>query len=160
MIRKATPEDAPAIVSIYNYYIKNSTITFETEPVSTEEMADRITDISGKYPYFVYEEAGKIVGYCYVSSWKKKAAYSKTVESTVYIDKGFQGKGTGRTLMNRLIDELRKKSFHAIIACITIPNPISVKLHEELGFKQVSEFKEVGYKFERWIDVGDWELLL
>lgn len=160
MIRKAIPEDAQAIVSIYNYYVENTTITFETNPVSAEEMADRIADISGKYPYFVYEEAGKIVGYCYVSSWKKKAAYNKTVESTIYIDKDFQGKGTGRMLMNKLIDELRKKSFHAIIACITIPNPISVKLHEEFGFKQVSEFKEVGYKFEQWIDVGDWELLL
>ena len=160
MIRKVKPEDAPDIALIYNYYIENSTITFETNPVSTEEMACRIADISEKYPYFVYEESGKVVGYCYASSWKKKAAYSKTVESTIYIAKEFQGKGFGDTLMNKLINELREKSFHAIIACITIPNPISVKLHEDLGFRQVSDFMEVGYKFGRWLDVGDWELLL
>ena len=160
MIRKVKPEDARDIALIYNYYIEKSTITFETEPVSHEEMAGRIADISEKYPYFVYEESGKVVGYCYVSSWKKKAAYQKTVESTIYIDKDFQGKGIGRILMNKLINELREKSFHVVIACITTPNPTSVKLHEELGFKQVSEFREVGYKFGKWLDIGDWELIL
>ena len=160
MIRKVKPEDARDIAAIYNYYIEDSTITFETSPVSTEEMACRIADISEKYPYFVYEESGEVVGYCYASSWKKKAAYSKTVESTIYIAKDFQGKGIGCALMNKVINELREKSFHAVIACITIPNPISVKLHEELGFKQVSAFREVGYKFEKWLDVCDWELLL
>jgi phosphinothricin acetyltransferase len=160
MIRNVKPEDAHDIALIYNHYIENSTITFETAPVSGEEMSGRIADISEKYPYFVYEESGKVVGYCYVSSWKKKAAYQKTVESTIYIDEAFQGKGLGRALMNKLIDELREKSFHAIIACITIPNPTSVKLHEELGFEQVSKFGEVGFKFGKWLDVGDWELLL
>ena len=160
MIRNVKTCDAKDIALIYNYYIEISTITFETEPVSVEEMAARIADISEKYPYFVYEESGKVAGYCYVTSWKKKAAYNKTVESTIYIDKDFQGKGIGRALVNKLINELREKSFHAVIACITIPNPTSVKLHEELGFRQVSEFKEVGYKFEKWLDVGDWELIL
>ena len=160
MIRKVNIDDIHDIALIYNYYIENSTITFETSPVSSEEMAGRIVDISEKYPYFVYEESGKVIGYCYVTSWKKKAAYSQTVESTIYIAKDFQGRGIGRALMNKLINELREKSFHAIIACITIPNPISVKLHEELGFRKESEFMEVGYKFGKWLDVGDWELLL
>ena len=160
MIRRVKPDDAHDIALIYNYYVENSTITFETDPVSNKEMADRIANISEKYPYFVFEESGKIVGYCYVSSWKKKAAYSKTVESTIYIVKNFQGKGIGRMLMNKLIYELKEKSFHAIIACITTPNPISVKLHEDLGFRKVSEFHEVGYKFGKWLNVGDWELLL
>jgi Sortase and related acyltransferases len=160
MIRKVKPEDARDIALIYNYYIEKSTITFETDPVSVEEMSERIAAISGKYLYFVYEESGKVIGYCYVSSWKKKAAYNKTVESTIYIEKDFQGQGIGRALMNELINKLKEKSFHAVIACITTPNPESVKLHEKLGFRQVSEFKEVGYKFEKWLDVGDWELLL
>ena len=160
MIRKVKPDDTRDIALIYNYYIENSTISFETNPVTMEDMANRIADISGKYPFFVYEESGKVVGYCYVSSWKKKAAYNKTVESTVYIEKDFQGKGIGRALMNKLINELKERSFHAVIACITVPNPSSVKLHEKLGFRQVSKFKEVGYKFGKWLDVGDWELLL
>ena len=160
MIRKVKPDDALDIALIYNYYVENSTITFETSPVSTEDMAKRISDISGKYPYFVYEESDKIIGYCYVSSWKKKAAYNKTVESTIYVVKDFQGKGIGCALMNKLIEVLREKSFHAVIACITIPNPTSIKLHEKLGFRKVSEFREVGFKFEKWLNVGDWELLL
>ena len=160
MIRKVKPDDAHDIALIYNYYVENSTITFETSPVSTEDMAKRISDISGKYPYFVYEESDKIIGYCYVSSWKKKAAYNKTVESTIYVVKDFQGKGIGCALMNKLIEVLREKSFHAVIACITTPNPTSIKLHEKLGFRQVSEFREVGFKFEKWLNVGDWELLL
>ena len=160
MIRKVKPDDAHNIALIYNYYIENSAITFETVSVSSEEMACRIADISGRYPFFVFEESGRVVGYCYVSSWKKKAAYSKTVESTVYIDRDYQGKGIGRALMKELIDELRAKSFHAVIACITIPNPSSIKLHEEIGFRKVSEFREVGNKFGKWLDVGDWELLL
>jgi len=160
MIRKANSDDAYDITLIYNHYVENSTITFETSPVSTEEMANRIANTTEKYPYFVYKESGKVLGYCYVSSWKKKAAYNNTVESTVYIDKDFQGKGIGRALMNKLINDLKERSFHAVIACITIPNPSSVKLHEELGFRRVSEFKEVGYKFGKWLDVGDWELIL
>ena len=162
MIRKVKPEDVQDIALIYNYYIEKSTITFETDPVSVEEMSERIAAISEKYPYFVYEdeESRKVAGYCYASSWKKKAAYNKTVESTIYIDKAFQSKGIGRALMNKLINELREKSFHAIIACITTPNPTSVKLHENLGFMQASNFREVGYKFGKWLNVGDWELIL
>ena len=160
MIRKVKPEDAHDIALIYNFYIENSTISFETNPVSTEEMANRITYISEKYPYFVYVDSGKIVGYCYATQWKKRAAYSKTVESTIYIVKDSQRQGIGSILMNRLINELRENSFHAIVACITIPNPSSVRLHERLGFRQASEFKEVGCKFGEWLDVGDWEMLL
>lgn len=160
MLRKVTPNDANAIAHIYNYYVKNTDITFETELVPDSEMRQRILEISGKYPYLVYEESGKILGYCYASLWKKREAYHNTVESTVYLSPSSQGKGIGGLLMNALLDELKKTHIHAVIACITLPNPSSIKLHEKLGFKQVSHFMEVGYKFERWIDVSDWELLL
>ena len=160
MIRPVQPSDAPHIALIYNDYINHTTISFETCPLSSEAMSDRITQISEKYPYFVYEIDGQVVGYCYASQWKKRDAYRHTVESTVYVDVAFQGRGIGRALMERLIEELKIRSFHAIIDCITIPNPASTTLHEKLGFRQVSVFREVGYKFDRWLDVGDWELLL
>ena len=160
MIRSVQPDDAQDIASIYNYYIEQTVISFETEPVSLEEMRRRIVEFSEKFPYLVYEEDGKTIGYCYASTWKKREAYCHTVESTVYVDVSFRGKGIGQMLMKRLIEELRAASFHAVIACIAIPNPSSVKLHEKLGFRQVSDFKEVGYKFGQWLDIGDWELLL
>ena len=160
MIRNVQSSDTPYIALIYNHYIEHTTITFETSPVSVAEMRDRIATISDKYPYFVYEDEGRVVGYCYASLWKKREAYCHTVESTVYVDTTCQGRGVGRALMQQLIDELKIRSFHAVIACIAIPNPASITLHEKLGFKQVSTFKEVGYKLDQWIDVGDWELLL
>ena len=160
MIRYVQSADAAHITLIYNYYIENTAISFETCPLSTEGICDRITQISEKYPYFIYEIDGRVVGNCFASQWKKRDAYRNTVESTVYVDIAFQGRGIGRALMGRLIEELKIRSFHAIIACITIPNPASTTLHEKLGFRQVSVFREVGYKFDRWLDVGDWELLL
>lgn len=160
MIRTAKTEDAAGIAEIYNYYIGNTDITFETNLVPEMEMRDRIRAVSEKYPFLVYEDAGRIRGYCYASGWKKREAYRHTVESTIYTDRAYHGKGTGTMLMDALVGELRRMPVHAVIACITIPNPQSVKLHEKFGFRQVSEFKEVGYKFGRWIDVGDWQLLL
>ncbi|MDR1381483.1 MAG: GNAT family N-acetyltransferase [Tannerella sp.] len=160
MIRKAIPEDAAAVAEIYNYYVVNTVITFETNPVPVAEMRDRILSISENHPYLVCEEAGRISGYCYASPWKRREAYRHTVESTVYAAPSHQGRGLGARLMKALLEELKKTPVHAVIACIAIPNPQSVKLHERLGFRQVSEYREVGRKFDRWIDVGDWLFLL
>lgn len=160
MIRTAKIEDAAGIADIYNYYIGNTDITFETNPILATEMHNRIQSVSARYPFLVYEESDRILGYCYASVWKKREAYRHTVESTIYTDRAYHGKGIGTMLMETLVKELKKMPVHAVIACITIPNPQSVNLHEKFGFRQVSEFKEVGYKFGRWIDIGDWQLLL
>ncbi|MDR2121363.1 MAG: GNAT family N-acetyltransferase [Tannerella sp.] len=159
MIRKVKKEDAEEIAAIYNYYVVHTAITFETEPVSEEEMRERIVRISAKYPYFVYEKDGFIAGYCYAALWKKRKAYGRTVESTVYVSPDHKRKGVGLALMNKLTEALLEMQIHAIIACITIPNDESVALHEKLGFTKVSHFRQVGWKFERWLDVGDWELV-
>jgi phosphinothricin acetyltransferase len=159
MIRKARKEDAVAIAAIYNYYVVHTAITFETELVSEEEMRERIVRISAEYPYFVYEKDGFIVGYSYATLWKKRKAYCRTVESTVYVSPDHMRKGIGTALMNRLAKTLREMQIHAIIACITIPNDESIALHEKLGFTKASHFRQVGWKFERWLDVGDWELV-
>jgi len=160
MIRKVTTEDAAALAGIYNYYLENTTITFDTDPLSSEEMEAKINDISANYPFLVCEEDGALKGYCYVTLWKKKCAYHTTVESTVYVHKDHLGKGIGTTLMKALLEELKHTDIHAIIACITVPNDESVRMHEKLGFRQVSAFREVGFKFGRWLDIGDWELVL
>lgn len=159
-IRPVTLADAKAITGIYNHYIKNTTVTFEIEPITADEMAGRIKDISAHFPYFVYEKDGRILGYCYAHLWKQRAAYSKTLETTIYIDEHAVHHGIGSLMVEHLIKLCRAQGYHALIACITEGNEASVKMHERLGFKQVSEFKEVGKKFGRWLGVVDLEYIL
>ena len=160
MLRKVKSTDASAITDIYNRYIAETTISFETECLTEKDMMERICDISEKYPYFVWEENGKPVGYCYAHPWKERAAYSRTLETTIYIDNTWQRRGIGHRLMKALIDECRIKGYHALIACVTGDNEASIKMHESLGFSKVSCFKEVGYKHGQILDVVDLELLL
>lgn len=160
MIREVRPEDTGSITAIYNEYVAHSVITFETEPVRKEEMRSRITGIVSHFPYFVYETEGKIAGYCYAHAWKERAAYRHTLETTVYLASEYQGKGIGKQLMQTLINECRHRGYHALIACITEGNEASNSLHQKLGFKQVSHFEKVGLKFDRWLDVFDYELIL
>lgn len=166
-IRCVTLDDAPAIAEIYNYYILNTAISFETEPVSSTVMRERIDAICSSLdgdatsPYFVCEIAGRVVGYSYAHPWKERSAYHRSLETTVYVSHDCLHRGIGLALMKRLIDSLRSAGHtHVLIACITGGNESSCRLHEKLGFKQVSCFKEVGYKFGRFIDVVDYELII
>lgn len=160
MIRKATGQDAPAIAGIYNEYVRNSVVTFETAPVTIAEMRRRIEEISARFPYCVYEEDGKVIGYCYAHLWKSRTAYQHTFETTVYVATSSQGKGVGKKLMEHLVALCRQAGAHALIACITGDNRNSIRLHQCLGFQQASHFHQVGIKFGRWLDVIDFQLLL
>lgn len=160
MIRKVTLADAPVITAIYNKYIEETTISFEVDPLTVSQMAERIEEISAHFPYFVYEVNGQIVGYCYAHQWKERAAYSKTLETTIYLDSNFVHHGIGVILMKRLIEECRNAGYRALIACITEGNESSIGLHRRLGFEQVSCFKNVGTKFGRLLGVVDYELEL
>lgn len=160
MIRKATRTDAQAIADIYNEYIQNSVISFETEAVSLSAMQRRIEDISSQYPYWVYEEEGKVLGYCYAHGWKERAAYRHTFETTIYLDTASRSKGIGSQLLQHLIDECRKAGAHVLVACIVADNEMSIRLHEKFGFQRVAHFRQVGMKFGRWLDVVDYQLTL
>lgn len=160
MIRDVKLDDARAIADIYRGYVVDGVASFETRAVEEPEMRRRIAEISALYPYFVYEESGHVVGYCYAHAWKERAAYCHTLETTIYLAPDSCGKGIGRQLMERLIDDCRRRGFHALIACVTGGNEASCALHRKLGFKQVSMFEQVGEKFGQWLDVVDYELLL
>lgn len=160
MIRPATINDAAAIVAIYNEYVLNTTITFEVDAVSVDEMAQRIAEFSANHPYLVYEDGGKVLGYAYAHQWKARAAYAHTWETTVYVKSDARHRGIGSLLMNELIGASRQAGVRVLIACITEENAPSVALHKMLGFQQVSCFKQVGYKFNRWLGVSDFELIL
>lgn len=158
MIRRVRPaEDAGAIREIYNHYIAETVVTFENEPLEVEAMQRRIEKIAARFPYLVYEQGGKVLGYCYAATWRNRAAYDSTVETTVYLHKDWTGKGIGHRLYQELMGLLRNGGFHVAVASITLPNTQSVALHEKFGFRKVAHFTEVGNKFGKWLDVGFWE---
>lgn len=149
------------VAAIYNAYVINDIATFEELPVTIEEMSRRIDEVRGRsLPWLVAREVGKVVGYAYAGSWKARSAYRHTVESSVYVAADGRGRGIGTQLYSALIGKLRSRELHAVIGGVSLPNVQSVRLHESLGFQKIGEFKEVGFKFGRWIDVGYWQLLL
>ena len=160
MIRAVKLEDAKEIAEIYNYYILNSCVTFEELPVSAEEMRGRIEVAYLKFPWLVFEKDNEILGYACASSWKPRSAYKHTVEITVYLKKEATKNGIGSLLYAALIGQLTDLGFHAVIGGISLPNEASIALHEKFGFEKIAQFKEVGYKFKKWIDVGYYELLI
>jgi L-amino acid N-acyltransferase YncA len=160
MIRDVEARDAEAICDIYNYFIKHSIITFEERSISVEDMRGRIRETTASYPWLVYQREDRVLGYAHASQWKNRYAYRYSVESTVYIAPDFVGQGIGSELYGGLISLLQESGFHSVIGGIALPNPVSVALHEKMGFEKVAHFREVGWKFERWIDVGYWELTL
>ncbi len=159
-IRRCESKDSEALCEIYNHYIENSVITFELDIITVDEMARRINQTGLNYPWLVYELNAKSVGYAYARQWMKRRAYKNTVESTVYIKKGHARRGYGRALYHLLIEELKRNTFHSVVAGITLPNEASVVLHEKLGFKKAAHFEQVGKKFNQWLVVGYWQLLL
>jgi phosphinothricin acetyltransferase len=159
-IRFVTLDDAAQLAEIYNYYIETSHATFEVDTIDAAEMKDRIGETLEKnYPFFVCEESGEILGYAYGRMFRPRRAYRHSIEVSVYIKNGEEGKGIGTALYQKLFAEISQRDFHVIIAGISLPNDASVKLHEKFGFEKVAHFREVGFKFGRWIDVAYWELL-
>ncbi len=159
-IRLATVDDAAAICHIYNHYVLNTVISFEMEAVSADEMALRIEETLQQFPWLVYEEDGRILGYAYASKWKVRKAYQHSVEGSVYLGQDSGGKGLGTLLYKALIAQLAKQSVHAVLGGIVLPNPGSVALHEKLGFVKVAHLPQIGKKFDQWLDVGYWQLIL
>ena len=158
-IRPIKLTDARQIAEIYNFYVLNTHHTFETEPVTSGEMQKRIGEIVENYPYLVGEEDGEILAYACAAQYKSRCAYKTSIEVSVYVKNGIRGKGFGTKLYEKLFEELEQTDVHAIIAGIALPNDASVKLHEKFGFEKVAHFREVGFKFYKWIDVGYWELV-
>lgn len=157
MIRIATVSDAQAICDIYNPYVENTIVSFEETPVDAATMAQRITDIRQRYPWYVAEDAGCIVGYAYAGSWRPRVAYRHAVETSVYLAADAARRGLGRALYAAILDELPRKGYRCAMGGIALPNDASVALHEAMGFVKVAHFKDVGFKFGQWIDVGYWQ---
>lgn len=160
-VRAATEADAPAIAAIYNPHVLSTSITFEETAVEPADMARRVAETFGaQLPFLLAEVSGVPAGFAYASKWKGRCAYRHTVETTVYVERSHWRCGVGKALYMRLLTLLKVAGIHAAIGGIALPNESSIALHERLGFTKVAQFREVGFKFNRWIDVGYWELLL
>jgi L-amino acid N-acyltransferase YncA len=125
-----------------------------------DEMAARIEETLTQFPWLVYEVEGRIIGYAYASKWRLRRAYQYSVEGSVYLVQDYAGRGVGTLLYQALINELTKQNVHAVLGGIALPNPGSVALHEKLGFVKVAHLPQIGRKFDQWLDVGYWQLIL
>ncbi len=156
-IRCATLEDAPAIHAIYAPIVKETVISFEEVPPSIDEIARRIETTLQSYPYLVAERDGQVVGYAYAGAHQARSAYRWSVEVTAYVAEDARRSGVGRALYGTLLPTLARAGFHAAFAGVTLPNPGSVGLLEAVDFKRIGVYREVGFKFGKWLDVGWWQ---
>lgn len=160
-IRDASVDDAEPIASIYNHFVLTTSISFEEAEVPAIEMAGRIAGVqAARLPWLVAEKDGVVAGYAYATKWRVRHAYRFSVETSVYLAPVHAGKGIGTALYEALLARLREGGYHLAIGGIALPNAASVALHEKLGFEKAAQFKEVGFKFDRWADVGYWQLRL
>lgn len=160
MIRSVHIDDASALLDIYNYYVLNTTVNFDIDPLSLETFTDKINHIVSEYPYIVYEENNEILGFAYGSRFRPRPAYNYTAESTVYVKHTAHGKQIGSKLYTELIRLLKETDLHTVLGVLTVPNDASINLHEKFGFEKVAHLKEVGLKFGEWQNIGIWQLKL
>ena len=168
-IRSASVNDAEALLKIYSYYVENTAISFEWEVPSLEEFKGRIENTLKKYPYIVAEneETGEILGYAYTSTFKARAAYDWSVESSIYVKKDCRKMGIGRLLLEELERLSKKQGVLNINACIASTDKedeyltnASIHFHEKMGYKMVGKFHDSGFKFNRWYDMVWMEKML
>ena len=158
-IRQAVESDAKSILEIYDFYVRNTAITFEVSSPTEEQMRDRIRTYL-KLGWLVYEVEGKVAGYAYASPHRSREAYQWCCEVSAYVDQAYHRKGIGRDLYIRLLEILRGRGFVHAYAGITLPNAASVRLHESHGFSQLAIYPQIGFKMGKWHDVGWWSLML
>jgi L-amino acid N-acyltransferase len=159
-IRPATTSDLGAINAIYNHYVLHSTCTYQEEP---EPLAGRrrwFRHHDGKHPVIVAEAGGKVAGWGSLSAYHERSAYRRTVENSVYVHHQHHRRGVGSLLLQELIVRARDLGHRAIIAGIDGEQTASVALHTKFHFKKAGHFKQVGFKFGRWLDVIYMELIL
>ena len=161
-IRPATRVDLPGILEIYNDAVLTTTATYDYEPRTLEHRTAWFEDHERtNFPIFVaISETGKLVGWSALNRFHDRIGYRFTTENSVYIAADHRGRGLGKLLLAPLIDAARDLDLHAILACIDATNEASIRLHARFGFERVGLFKQVGFKFGRWLDVAYMERLI
>jgi phosphinothricin acetyltransferase len=154
IVRDATEADAAACAAIYAPYVRDTAITFETEPPDAAEFARRIAAATARHAWLVLEDDGRVTGYAYGGPFKERAAYRYACEVSVYLERGLRRSGGGRALYSALLARLAERGFRTAAAGMTQPNEASAGLHRALGFVPVGTFRRVGWKHGGWHDVA------
>jgi phosphinothricin acetyltransferase len=159
-VRLATGDDAGPIQAIYAPYVLSTPASFEYEVPAVDEIRERISSTLPDCPWLVAEETGHTIGYAYAHGFAPRAAYRWSVETSIYVDPAGRGRGVGRALYPRLLALVGAQGYRQAFAGITLPNPVSVALHEAMGFTPAAVYRRVGWKLGAWHDVGWWQRAL
>jgi L-amino acid N-acyltransferase YncA len=153
-VRDASDRDAAACAAIYAPYVEDTAISFETDPPSPADMAERIAAASRRHAWLVLEEEGRVVGYAYGATFHPRSAYRWACEVSVYLELGRRRTGGGRMLYDALLARLVDRGFRVAVAGMTLPNDASVGLHRAMGFEPVGTYRHIGFKHGVWHDVA------
>jgi L-amino acid N-acyltransferase YncA len=154
-----TLSDLPIVKAVYDYYIVNTTATFHTELITLDELKTVIPIGQQKYPSFLINYNGQVCGYCYLSQYKKRQAYDRTAEITLYLKPGFTGKGIGKATLQLMETVAKNNDIKVLIGIISGENEDSIKLFEKCGYQKCAHFKQVGEKFGRLLDIVAYQKL-
>ena len=161
LIRDASAErDASACAAIYAPFVRDTPISLEERVPTAQEIAERMETTTQTHPWLVAEDETEVIGYAYATRHRERACYRWATDVTVYVSPQSQRRGVGRALYEALFKALAHQGFRMACAGITLPNQASVGLHEALGFKPVGVYRNIGWKFDAWYDVGWWQLEL
>ena len=156
-LRVADRSDATAVAGVYRPYVEETAVTFEEAPPDADAVADRIDGTLARFPWFVAERDGHLLGYAYAGRLRDRDAYRWTTELSVYVDRDRRGEGAGTALYRALLATLERQGFESAYGVVTLPNPASVAFHEAFGFERVALFPAVGHKLGEWHDVAWYE---
>lgn len=161
IVRPAIEDDLEDIAAIYNHEVETSIVTFDLEPPDLAYWRERLTGgHPGDHLLVGVDADDDVVGYAYSWSYRPRPAYDTTRETSVYLDPSVRGKGIAKILYDALLDTIAKSGVHTAVALVALPNPASIRLHESCGFEHVGTMRQVGFKFDTWIDVAWYQKLL
>jgi L-amino acid N-acyltransferase YncA len=160
VIRPATHDDVDGVAAIYDEQVRTGISTFDLEPPGTDYWHHRLDSTEPGDHFLVAENAGEVIGYAYSSSYRPRPGYRLTRETSVYLSPEARGQGLGRRLYDDLLPRVGADGMHVALALVALPNPASVALHEACGFEHLGTMREVGRKFDRWIDTAWYSLRL
>jgi L-amino acid N-acyltransferase YncA len=155
LVRPSTPDDLPAITAIYGHAVLHGTGTFELEPPTQQDMAQRRENVlAGGWPWLVAESDGEVLGYAYAQPFRPRRAYRYCLEDSIYLAEAARGRGIGTLLLAELISTCEARGARQMLAVIgDSGNGGSIGVHSRLGFEHSGVLKNAGWKFDRWLDV-------